>query len=329
MSWFSQIVDTIAGQRSVDFVFTPALMVGTKAPNPQTLPVDDCYIDLRVSSVRIPKSRKFTSNFYGVVHAFTTVVRERKVAAETAAVLAPKNLYNVDPAHANRAVMVDERVMGLMPWRGDVLKLELGLFSVKAADLVEPYVDFLGKLAGTTGVGCVSAVTPFVPLIKDGIQLLTGPKGGATLEVGISKNFDGVTGTYALIGRDKADFDMSKLSVDPSDHKLLFNNQPLDNVAYLVFEIRMTDRQPGYGSIPELSDAFDAVANAAKEADAREALVVLKRKLLWSPDLITTDATKLYQMIKDRVDRTYGAGLTADEGGSALPKTLAEVKLYD
>src|SRR5687767_3505079 len=118
MSWLSKFIDKVRGEDSIDFVVTPPLPVGVGASQSELLPPDACYVELRVAALKIPKTRRITSTFYGVVHVFTTLARQGSKNVEIATILAPDKLAGVDPGHANRVVVIDKVVMGPIAWRG-------------------------------------------------------------------------------------------------------------------------------------------------------------------------------------------------------------------
>jgi hypothetical protein len=130
MSWLSELIDKVRGEDSIDFVVTPALAVGLAASKPESLPADACYVELRIAALRIPQTRRMTSTFYGVVHAFSTLARTGSKNVEIATILAPDKLSGVDPTHASKAVTLDKVVMGPIAWRGGNLESRNGaLFS--------------------------------------------------------------------------------------------------------------------------------------------------------------------------------------------------------
>jgi hypothetical protein len=332
MSWFSDLIERIAGKDAIDFVVTPALPLGKNAPASVALGANQCYIELRVASLRIPKSRRFTSNLYGVVHAFTTLSRNGAKDVQFASVSAPDRLAGIDPGNAYNAIMVDKVVMGPVAWRGGNLDVEMGLFSVVSSDLAGPFIGLITDLATTAGVSFVAAATPFVPIIKKGVELLAGKVGDGSLEIGISRTIQGpMTGVYAIVGVDRNGFDQNGLSVDPADFKLVRNGAAITQAPYLVYQISMSQQRADFGNIPELAQAFQdllAKIRDGKEDPARESLGVYRRLVLTSQDLIDDDATQLVAKATQIVDRVFKGGPTGKETFENLPASLAEIGLY-
>lgn len=332
MSWLSKLIDKVREDDSIDFVVTPALPLGSGAAKPESLPADACYVELRVAALRIPRTRRMSSTFYGVVHVFSTLARTGSKNVEIATILAPDKLAGVDPKHASNAVMLDKVVMGPIAWRGGNLDLEMGLFSVKSSDLAEPFISLITDIANTAGVSFVAAAAPFVPAIKKGMELLAGKIGDGSLEIGISRTLSQpTTGTFAVIGIGKTQIDMARLSVDPSDYRLLLDKEPVVNAPYLVFRLTKSGQRPDFGSIPELAEAYadlNAKVRAGVESPARDALNSFVRVVLTSPDLIKPDAETMIEKATAIVDKVFAGGPTAAKA-QRVPKTLAEIGLYE
>ncbi|MEO8576210.1 MAG: hypothetical protein ABI556_05910, partial [Gemmatimonadales bacterium] len=216
-------------------------------------------------------------------------------------------------------------------WRGGNLDLEMGLFSVKSSDLAEPFIGLITDIASTAGVSFVAAAAPFVPAIKKGMELLAGKIGDGSLEIGISTTLSPpTTGTFAVIGIGKTSIDMTRLSVDPSDYRLLLDKQPVEGAPYLVFRLSKSEQRPDFGSIPELADAYtdlNAKVRAGIEAPARDALKFFTRVVLTSPDLIQPDADKMIEKATAIVDKVFAGGPTGGKT-NVVPSRLADIGLY-
>jgi hypothetical protein len=208
----------------------------------------------------------------------------------------------------------------------------MGLFSVKSSDLAQPFIGLITDIASTAGVSFVAAATPFVPVIKKGMALLAGKIGDGALEIGISTTLgQPTTGTFAVIGTGKTNIDVTRLSVDPSDYKLLLDKQPVVDAPYLVFRLSKSEQRPDFGSIPELAEAYadlNAKVRAGVEQPARDALKFFTRVVLTSPDLIQPDAEKMIQKATAIVDKVFAGGPTAAKAQD-VPSMLADIGLYD
>jgi len=332
MGWLGDLLKKVAGADSKDMIFVSTL------PPPggsDTVPLvaDECYVTLYVESLRLERARKFTQRFQGVVYTFVSLARRGDQKAELAAVSKPEKLADLDSASLGKVITVSKQMMGTVPWRGGDFGIEIGLFSVKSGDLLTPVLNFVTKVSDTAGISFVGAIKPFVPLITDGMALLTGQQADTMLEVGADTSLT-LTGavTCAIIAAEKGSIDPAKLSIDPADRKLLLDGRPLEK-GFCVFSIRTTDRKPDFGEIPELKEKFAGFRDAVDkgvEKDARDALAAFRRAAILSPDLITADARKLIATSEEMMkDAFAGGGIAENARAAGGPKTLAEVRLYD
>ena len=223
------------------------------------------------------------------------------------------------------------------------MHLELGLFSVKAGNLLSPVLDFVTQVSSTAGVSFIGSVTPFVPLLTKGMDMIAGQVNDVALEVAYDANLDlSTTGTYAIIAAPKNQIDTTKITVDRADRKLLEDGKELEH-GYCVFSIRQTDRKADYGEIPELKEKYSALVAAIRSNNrqvATDALTAFRLTVLTNPDLIPTDAERLVAKATAQVDAAFPpapsspAGLAAALRGtlgstSTKPAaTLAELGLY-
>ena len=223
-------------------------------------------------------------------------------------------------------------MMGAIPWRGGPLLLELGLFSIKGGNLLTPVVDFLTEISTVAGVSFAGRVAPFAPLIAKGMDMLAGQTSDVALEVGVDTALTlEKPGTYAIIAAPKNTIMRENLSID-KDRKLLLDGQPLKQ-AYCVFSIRSVDRKADFGEIPDVKESFAKLRAAIRDGKmepAKEALASFRLIVKTSPDLISKDAERLYQLAKKMMDDAFGEGpVSANEAVVAEPLELADLQLYD
>ena len=343
MGILGKIFKGIVKQESEDLVY-----VGNLAfPGVDTttaIEVDKHYVELRVETLRIEKARSWATRFNGVVYSFVTLARQADTDAVIPAISKPQKLAELDPDSLGNVITVSKQMMGAVPWRGDPFGLELGLFSIKAGNVLTPFVNFVTKVSETAGISFVGAVKPFVPLITEGLELLSGQKDDVQLEVGIDTS---ISLTHpmvcAIIAAKRGSLDTSKLTVDP-DGTLKHAGQAV-KAGYCIFSIRSSTQKADYGEIPELKQKFAELRAAAIKDDrkaAADALAAFRRAALFSPDLITSDAKRLVAMAQEMfddafaVEPAFGAAPHVVERGGAigggrgkeLPKDLAALPLY-
>jgi hypothetical protein len=248
----------------------------------------------------------------------------------------PQNLASLDASNLDRVITVSKRIMVATPWRGDPLGLELGLFSVKSGNLITPLINFVTKVSDKAGVSAATKLDPFLPLITEGLDLITGQTQDTEIELAIDTDIS-LTGSRfcALIAKPKGTIAANSLSIDKVDRKLLYNGQQLQ-AAYCVFSIRSSDRNPDWGAIPSLQAAYAELVRtigAGRLADAKEALAAFNRQVIVCPDLISTDKDRLKAKAKTDVDDAFPAS-GQSSGASAASKRfenrkLADLNLYD
>ncbi len=335
MSWFSKLIDTVKGSSSIDFLLVSDLDLPGLPAEPE-FRRDESYVELYVDSLRLDKSRKFATKFHGLVYSFVTLARDGEETTEFAAISKPDRIAELDEDSLGRVITVNKQMMGAVPWRGGDLQLELGLFSVKTGNLLTPVIDFVTRVSETAGVSFIGAVKPFVPLITEGMDMIAGQTDDSRLQVGIdtAMKLDGTKSSgFAIIATDKTNLDRSKITVDQNDRKLLYDGQPLQE-SYCVFSLRAAARKADYGEIPEIKEAYASFRKAAKSGkqnDAQEALTILQRTALFSPDLITSDAQLIIKKAKDLMALAFGAGgVSASNADTVnIPDTLADLQIYD
>lgn len=336
MGWIGDLIQKISGADSVDFIVTQPLPLidehGTRLePVTKPLQADGCYVEMFVDAMWLPKARKLTSYYHGVVHAYTAVDRLGDDKARFAFVTTPTELAKVDPKSLRQVVTRTQRALGPVPWRGGDLELELGLFSVNSGDVTDSVLDLVASMASTGGVAFMSAAAPFVPFVRKGLQVVTGANGANYLEIGLDQVFtEPQTGTYAIIAADRRDIDAKRLAV-ATDGRLLFDGETLREFPWLVFRIASTIQKADFGTIPELRAAwasFVAAVRNRKRADAEEALTIFRTTALTSPDLISSDAETLAKKADEMMEKSFKGVMQARAEVVALPE-LSQIGLYD
>lgn len=328
MGFIKNLFKKASGSAPTDWTFVPS--VPTPGFTSELITPDECYVRLKVESARLAKDRKFATKFHGVVYSFITLPRQGETSAEFAAVSKPDKLAALDAQSLNRVLTISKDMLNAVPWRGGSFGLELGLFSVKSGNLLTPVLDYVARVSSTAGASFVGAVKPFLPLITEGMDLVAGQAEDTKTEIAIDTDIALThSGYYAVIATPKNSLDVSKLSCDSTDGKLLLDGVPLD-LGYCVFSIRTTKQKVDFGEIPELKEAFGAIRQAIhkdKRTDADEALAAFRRAAVTSPDLIQQDATRLIALASDMVKSAFGATGIASAGGREVGE-FGALKLY-
>ena len=337
-SWLSKLQSaTTAAPRRFTFadgIFDPGLGVAGEAILP-----DECYIEIYVESLRLKHARKLASRFDGVVYVFAGLAQEGQESAKLASVTKPKELGNLDADGDDKIITLETHMLGPTPWRGGGLDLEIGLFSVKKSDILTPWLDYVTQVAETSGVSFVGQAKPFLGLIRQGLDLLSGQTKDCVIEVGLATRMKIETSRIcAIIAEEEGSIDRSGLSLGRDNRTLLLNGVPLD-AGYCVFSIRCTKQRVDWGQIPELRAAFAELMQAIrdKKKDEREpvetAFWTFQQAVRVSPDLIQSDRQRLVHRAKEQfVDPTLSGVQPISRGGrpiNPMDIELTDLNLYD
>jgi len=332
MGWLKKMFGKIEGAPPADMIFVEVTAPGGMGGVGVPVQPDEAYIELYLESLRLEWARKFATEFNGVVYSFAELSREGDSRSRFAGMSKPNELVKLGAKDLGRVITLSKQMMGPVPWRGGVLSLELGLFSVKAGNLLTPVLDYVTAVSSAAGISFVGAVKPFLPLITQGMDLIAGQTQDAALEVGVDEDIEFARGgVYAIIAAPRDSIRAEELSVDPQDRKLLKNGRPIDR-AYCVFSLRTTKQKADYGEIPELKEKFAAVVAAVREnkmQEAKDALVAFRLAAITSPDLISSDARRLVEKVEQKVKEAFPAGGVAQrKTAEPISELLSMVSLY-
>lgn len=327
MGWWSRALRTKAGA----WTFGRLEAGGPPdAPPHGFVDPEAAYLSGFLRSMWITDVRKGLTRLYGTVHSHVSLPYLGGGTAEFQVVVTPPHLHDVDRAHADRVVTRDVRLFGPVPYRGGDLEIELGVFSVKAADLAGPFLELLESVSGAAGVSFVAAALPFAKPVRKGLDLLLGVEGDALLEIGLATSFaTPETGCFAVIRRASETVDLSKIQIT-HDYRLLDGEgRPLVDSPYAVLTIEASPTRADWFALPEIARAYTTLRNDVARAtlDAvAESLVTFKKATLSSPDLLLQDALRLVSKVGAEVDDTLR--LTQTSGGPRALPPLEDVGLY-
>jgi hypothetical protein len=313
-------------------VFVPSISAPGFPGIGEPIAADECYIELYVESLRLAKARKFATRFNGVVYSFVSLTRDGLPSAQFAAVSKPDKLTELDKDSLDKVITVSKQMLAPVPWRGGALSLEIGLFSVKAGNLLTPVLEYVTKVSSAAGISFVGAVKPFLPLITEGMDLIAGQQQETDIEVGIDVDMTlQSSGVLAIIAAPKGSINPGDLTLDPNDHKLLLDGKPLEK-GYCVLSIRRTLQKADFGEIPELTEryaALQAAIRANKITEAQEAMTAFRLATIASPDLISSDARKLVQKAQKKLEEAFkGGGISTTTRARAV-EPLSAIGLYE
>jgi len=285
------------------------------------------YISIFLHSMRIVDVRSVWNKFYPAVHSYISIPHQGGEAAEFQVVIAPSRMLELDAAHVDRVITLNQRLLGPTPYRGGDLKIEIGLFSVKSTDLAKPFLSVLEIMATTAGVSFFAMAKPFVDPLKKGLELLTGSN-DLTLEIGLATTLNKPeTGYFFVMRAARGTIDVSSLNVANDGRLVDQKNQPVSNYPYLVFRIEASYDREDWFLIPDIASIYSELqksVRAGKRADTEQLLGTFKRTVLTSPDLLPHDAQRLAKEVSAQVEEAIPTAMT-----SAVSIKLRSLKSVD
>lgn len=335
-SWFTAALDAakrVVATKGEDFVLMQLDSDNGVTEQSRTLEKDLDYITIRVNSSRIVNVRVLTSTFYGSLQSRVHYLHGDRGYVEFQRIIVPEKMRELDPANADKVIVVDKPIIGPIPYIGE-LSLELGLFAVKGTDLAAPYLDLLTSIADTAGSAYLSAAIPFVEPLRKGADLLFGNDKQSTLEIGMDKNWKDIsTGTWLLMRAPKDQIDIAQLHVDFRDGTITGKNRvPFRRFPYITFTIESSRRRDDWMTIPDLKQSWDAVASAARKGKTNEAEQLLRQFVLiakWSCDLVPADAARLAKKAEDQFALLQPTTTVAASASRPSLVDFSGLNLYD
>lgn len=328
MSWWSKILR----DRAASWHFAPLSEARTPAGTERRpIPPDGAYLNAFLTSMHIADVRVATRKFYGAVTSSFTVATRSGGTAEFVVVTTPAVLKNIDAQNLDRVVTVDKRLLGPVPYRGGDVEAEIGLFSMPAADLIEPYLDIVEDISKLAGVGLVTGGVPLVPTVKTAMDALFGSQDNPRLELGVAATFaQPHTGYYCAVRADRDEAGLADIGLG-HDGRLVHHTDDREVVEpYLVFQLTCSQQRDDWASIPELLAAYQEIRGAASRGDlqgAEHALAMFGRTAVFCPDLLAQDGQRLRDLVGREVEQAFPATPTAGRSGVDMPE-LADLALF-
>ena len=111
---------------------------------------NEAYARIYLKSLRIVNVRKGLETFYGAVHSYASFLHTSGQPAQFSKLIVPNQLKNVDANRIDRVININQSIAGWTPYRGDDVEVEVGLFSVKAVDLADSFLNLLEQIVQQT-----------------------------------------------------------------------------------------------------------------------------------------------------------------------------------
>jgi len=328
MSWLGDLIQDIRRSKTIDFFVGGPLPLGSGQALSTPLKAGECYVSIRLASLRLPYTRKGVTKIYGIVHAFAGLSNSAGNAVELAAATVPKGLAAVAPSGLDKVLAIDKLLVGPTPWIGGNFELQIGLFSVVSENLAGPFLETIEKLTEKVGGSFAGLAKPYVETLKFGMSALSKATGTVTLEVGLEQGFSNLSaGHFALIGDDKRKFSNAALTIDPGDKSLRVDDAPYTDAPYLVYAVESSDQRVDWGSIPDLKTSYESIRSAKDRNEAQQAFTAFRRQVLLSPDLIDADRKRLVEKVEALMKSLYDVAFTGAGSHARIPE-FGKLKLY-
>ncbi len=322
-------------KRAEDWVFSSLKdsQVPEEPKAGQVVVEDADYLSMKLRSMRLVNVRVLTTKFYGVGHSFTTLSHRSGKDASFHLVTTPSELRNIDATRLDRVVSSNKTLLGPIPYRGGPVGLELGLFSVKEADLAGPFIDVLESVASQAGVSVISAALPLIEPLKQGIAALTGTGDDTILEIGVSTSFDPPkTGWYVVMRAPKGQVDLSGLHVTPNDFRLVDDrDRPYGDFPYMVFSIAKGQGRSDWFKLPDLTRPYQELKEAVRKRDynaAKDLQAAFRAAAQTSDDLLSDDADRIAQIVENETTAKMTGTRTSALGTPTELPDLKSLNLY-
>ena len=293
---------------------------------------ESVYLNVWLTSFRITDVRKGLKEFYGTVHSFITLPVLGDQKADFQVVTTPGQLQKIDAENVDRIIVLNQRLLGPIPYRGGDLAMEVGLFSIKEADLAAPFLSVLESMSKIGGVSFIATALPFAGPIRDGINLLAGANGDSVLEIGLSRQYNPVkTGYFVVMRAEQGEVDPNKFRIDQT-HQLVDDatGANIKDFPYLVFRIDASSQRDDWHQVPELKTTYASlqeVIRKGQNTQVDDAFAIFRRTALTCADLLFSDAKRLVAKVEADVAAIIGPTRTASVSGKSM-RPLREVDLY-
>ena len=270
---------------------------------------DQHYMSVTMRSCRIPDLRVLFTKFYGTVQSYAEVESGTGDIAVFQTLTTPSKLQDADPSNLDRTIVQDIPLLGPVPFSGGNFIIQIGLFAMKEADLIAPYLNLLGTIAQKAGISFMSQAVALAQPILDGIgQIVQQSAGG--LQIGLYKGFvqpeTPTQGYYAVIAAPVGSIDTSNLAIDNAENLVYFDSRQQIDSAYLVFTIERFTARNDWKQIPDVKKAFAALLAAEQSADRNkitDAMISFKVVVASCQDLLVADRTTVINGVQAQVDQ--------------------------
>jgi hypothetical protein len=227
-------------------------------------------------------------------------------------VAGPGQLQELSERNVDRVIVLNYRLAGPIPYRGEELTVLAGLYSVPREDTAAALISTVGTLAGLVGGPTAVAATDVAKIVKTGVDSILG-LAATELKLGVNDTFStgnpSSSGFLVGIAAPASSVSVNKLWIE--DGHLLEGNSraladPYQACDYFVVNIERLLRRPDWPGLPGLGQyegRFKTVLSSGKDKTALYAELApiwpeFREALVNSPHLTRHDAAEIAEDVQ-------------------------------
>lgn len=257
---------------------------------------DHGYFRVRFVDMRLARDVVGATILAPVLHAIFNIKLPPTDLHEV--LIGAKPFQDTKGKNLHRVYIAPQAITPIVPYKGNKIDTQLGLFSIPSRDLASEMLDLLGLLAGTAQRPDIVAAFGVANAVRRGINALLGLNGANLLlgwqgEIG---NGEQVQQEYIVVTPSGTPLEKHRVSI--FDRRLLYDSRPVDQISYIVFAIEVSNRRSDWRHLPEVKKYFDAWNDARSVYNLpaqkyNQAVTELLRALRTSPNIVPADAERI------------------------------------
>lgn len=286
-------------------------------PTGEPIVSEEAYATVRLAQMYLGTSRILWRKRSALLHGFVRVGD----GAEQHTVAGPGQLQELSERNLDRVVVLNHRLAGPIPYRGEEITVLAGLYSVPREDTAAALVTTVGTLAGLVGGPSLVAAGEIAKVVKTGVDSILG-LAETELRLGVNDTFSAAnplrSGFHVGIAAPAARVEARRLGL--RDGHLVFGNalplaDPYQANDYFVVHVERLQRRPDWPGLPGLGqyeERFKTILSSGKDKTALYAELAalwpeFREALVNSPHLTRYDAGEIAEDaqadLKERIEK--------------------------
>jgi hypothetical protein len=326
MSWFDKALDWFKDrfQRDAQHRLAHFIPSGEAA-----IVADEHYFQLWLDEMFLTDERNWFADWHPAVHSAVTFSFGDQEQAITR-IAGASSLKDVDQSHLNRVITLSTQLTGLMPFKGDSIRINAALLAMKGNDSVKQLIDVLGDFSTKLAVPQLSLALDFAKPLAQGVSALVGVTDGEML-LGVDVTLAGKAlrpGSYAIVYATEAEMPKAGFSIDAGE--LHFQGKHLTGRNYMLLRIESADKRDDFNSLSAIRDPYQQAVDMLTDGQLESSQKLLKKAIgaaLKSNDLTETDRTRVIDVLKKRYNNAQnmiGSGAFAEPASRTLDALMEE-----